>query len=159
MDIRTEPPYNAGPLYQRQRYTDRTSKQVASEGFALVSARDRAGALAGFAFGFRMPAGRWWGGNTTPVAELVDVDKFAVIELNLRKEYRGKGYGRKLLEELLAARPEQWAMLLSLPAAPAHAMYEHLGWEVVGTVQPAPDAEVADVMVLPLHVEGASAGA
>ncbi|WP_424535936.1 GNAT family N-acetyltransferase [Sphaerisporangium viridialbum] len=150
LDIRAEPPYNSGPLYQRDRFLDRTRKQMAGEGFHLVSARD-GDALAGFAFGFRIPAGRWWGGGPGPSAELVDTDNFAVVELNLIREYRGKGYGRQLLEELLATRPEPWAILLSLPAAPAHAMYEHLGWQVVATMQPFPDAETADVMALKLR--------
>jgi GNAT superfamily N-acetyltransferase len=77
-------------------------------------------------------------------------EKFAVIELNVIRDRRGKGYGRGLLDSLLNSRPEPWAMLLSLPDAPAHDMYEHLGWRVVGTDQPAPDAEIADVMVLRL---------
>ncbi|MFC4585462.1 GNAT family N-acetyltransferase [Sphaerisporangium corydalis] len=150
LDIRAEPPYNSGPLYQRDRFLDRSRKQMENEGFDLVVARS-GGTLAGFAFGFRVPAGRWWGGGPGPSEELVNVDKFAVVELNLRREYRGHGYGRRLLDELLAGRPEKWAILLSLPAAPAHAMYEHLGWSVVGTMQPFPDAEIADVMAVELR--------
>ncbi|MET8139891.1 GNAT family N-acetyltransferase [Sphaerisporangium sp. NPDC005288] len=150
LDIRAEPPYNSGPLYQRDRFLERTRKQMENEGFALVSARS-GGTLAGFAFGFRVPAGRWWGGGPGPSEELVNADKFAVVELNLRQEYRGRGYGRRLLDELLTDRPEKWAILLSLPAAPAHAMYEHLGWSVVGTMQPAPDAQIADVMAIKLR--------
>ncbi|MEU9891091.1 GNAT family N-acetyltransferase [Sphaerisporangium sp. NPDC051017] len=149
LDIHAEPPYNSGPLYQRDRYLDRTRAQMNGAGFHLVSARD-GDTLAGFAFGFRVPAGRWWGGGPGPSPELVDTDNFAVVELNLVRQYRGKGCGRRLLDELLSDRPEPWAILLSLPDAPAHAMYEHLGWQVVDTMQPFPDAEVADVMALKL---------
>jgi GNAT superfamily N-acetyltransferase len=146
---RAEPPYNSGPLYARDRFLDRTAKQAAGEGFRLVSARDE-GRLVGFAFGFRIPAGRWWGGGPGLTPELERDENFAVIELDLAKEYRGRGYGRLLLEELLEGRREPWAILLSLPSAPAHALYEHLGWDVVGTMQPFPDAEVADVMAVRL---------
>ncbi|OPG10593.1 GNAT family N-acetyltransferase [Microbispora sp. GKU 823] len=148
MAIRAEPPYNSGPLYQRDRFLDRTRKQAGSPGFTLVVAED-GGAPVGFAFGLPFPAGRWWGGETTPgPAEVVAADKYAVIELNLVKEYRGQGIGGRLLGELLEGRPEPYATLLSRPEAAAHAIYEHWGWKVVGTCRPAPDAEVADVMVL-----------
>ncbi|MEV6981350.1 GNAT family N-acetyltransferase [Sphaerisporangium sp. NPDC051017] len=149
LDIRAEAPYNSGPNFQRHRYLDRTRRQLEGKGFHLVAARD-GDVLAGFAFGLTFPADRWWGGDVTPPpAEVLAEEKFAVIELNLRREYRGQGHGRRLLSELLQDRPEPWAMLLSLPAVPAHAMYEHWGWQVVGTVRPFPDADLADVMARP----------
>lgn len=146
--IRAEPPYNSAPLYQRERFLERTRQQVTAPGFHLVTAHDGQH-LAGFAFGLPFAEGRWWGGETTPAPEeVVAAEKFAVIELNLLKQYRGQGIGRRLLGELLAARPEPYATLLSRPEAAAHAIYEHWGWRVVGTCRPAPDAAVADVMVL-----------
>ncbi|WP_327047326.1 GNAT family N-acetyltransferase [Microbispora sp. NBC_01189] len=148
MEIRAEPPYNSGPLYRRDRFLERTHTQAQNPGFTLVAAED-GDTLAGFAFGLPFPAGRWWGGETTlGPAEVVAADKFAVIELNLREPYRGRGIGRRLLDELMSGRQESYAVLLSLPTAPAHAMYERWGWRVVGTCRPAPDAMVADVMVL-----------
>lgn len=148
MAIRAEPPYNSAPLYDKDRFLERTRQQITVPGFHLVTVRDGE-VLAGFAFGLPFTAGRWWGGETTPgPAEVVATDKYAVIELNLLKQYRGRGIGRELLAELLAARPEPYAMLLSRPEAVAHAIYEHWGWQVVGTCRPAPDAAVADVMVL-----------
>lgn len=145
--IRAEPPYNSGPLYHPDRYRERTGNQLDRPGFTLVAVEDGA-TLAGFAFGFTMPAGRWWGGDTTPgPPEVVAADKFAVIELNLRADYRGRGIGRRLLAELLDGRPERYATLLSLPEAAAHDIYEHWGWKVAGTCRPAPDTMLADVMV------------
>ncbi|MEU8269007.1 GNAT family N-acetyltransferase [Sphaerisporangium sp. NPDC049002] len=150
LEIQAEPPYNSNPNASKERYLDRTRRQVDTPGFQLVSARD-GGRLIGWAFGLPFAAGRWWGGDTTPAPEeVLQAEKFAVIELNVIPEHRGNGYGRRLLDELLGGRPEPWATLLSLPAAPAHDMYEHLGWHIAGTNQPAPDAEVADVMVLKL---------
>ncbi|RCG17790.1 N-acetyltransferase [Sphaerisporangium album] len=150
LNTRAEPPYNSGPLYNRDRFLDRTSRQIEVPGFELVSARDGE-RLIGFAFGFPMAAGRWWRGDTTPAPdEVLPAEKFLVIELNVAAEERGKGYGRRLLDELLGGRAEPWATLLSTPHAPAHDMYEHLGWDIVGTNRPAPDAEIADVMLLKL---------
>ncbi|ADG90171.1 N-acetyltransferase [Thermobispora bispora] len=149
-EIYAEPPYHSGPLYSRDRYLERTRRQVRSEGFELVSAIDAAtGELAGFCFGLTFPPGSWWAGQVSdPPAEVLTAPKVAVIELILRKPYRGRGYGRRLLAEFLAGRSEPYAMLLSHPQAPAHAMYEHWGWRVVGTCRPVPDADLLDVMVL-----------
>lgn len=152
LEIHAEPPYNSNPNSSRERYLARTRRQVESPGFQLVSCRDDAGALIGWTFGLPFAAGGWWGGATSPAPEeVLRSEKFAVIELNVIRSRRGQGYGRRLLTSLLDSRPEPWATLLSLPAAPAHAMYEHLGWRVVGTNQPAPDAEIADVLVLRLE--------
>lgn len=149
-EIYAEPPYNSGPLYSRGRFLERTGRQVHRPGFELLAAVDvDTRALAGFCFGFSFGEGGWWGGETTePPAEVLTAEKVAVIELVLRKAYRGRGYGKALLEAFLAGRPEPWATLLAHPAAPAHARYERWGWRKVGTVRPAPDAPVVDAMVL-----------
>ncbi|PRX66087.1 acetyltransferase (GNAT) family protein [Nonomuraea fuscirosea] len=150
--IRAEPPYNGGPLYDRDRFLERTGKQTELPGFELVAA-EWDGVLAGFAFGFTMAAGMWWGGETTPPPqEVVDAPKLAVVELDLLPEHRGQGVGRRLLSELLDDREEPLATLLSRPDTPAHAMYQRWGWRLVGAVRPAPDAVVADAMVTSLAV-------
>ncbi|MER5645859.1 GNAT family N-acetyltransferase [Streptosporangium sp. NPDC002524] len=146
---RAEPPYNSGPLYRRDRYLERTARQAERAGFTAVYAEDGP-TLVGFGFG--LPLGSWWGGNATPcppeVAEAASL--FAVIELNVREDYRDRGIGSHLLEDLLAGQDAPYATLLANPAAPAHAMYLRRGWRVVGTVQAAPDAMVSDALVLNL---------
>ncbi|WP_433513779.1 GNAT family N-acetyltransferase [Nonomuraea sp. CA-143628] len=149
--IYSEPPYSSLPPYTRALFTERTIAQVQRPGFELVSAEDGPN-LAGFCFGFTMEPDRWWGSATTPAPdEVVAVPKLAVIELILRKEYRGNGVGKRLLSELLADRAELYATLASHPDAPAHAMYERWGWHVVGSSQPRPDASTADFMLIDLH--------
>lgn len=61
-EIYAEPPYNSSPLFTRGRFVERTRSQVSRPGFALVSVEDGS-ALAGFAFGLTIEAGRWWGGQ------------------------------------------------------------------------------------------------
>ncbi|WP_182887410.1 GNAT family N-acetyltransferase [Microbispora sp. H10885] len=148
--IYSEPPYHGGPLFSRDRFLERTRAQVEQAGFELLAALDAGtGALAGFSFGLTFGEDRWWGGEVSEApAEVKAVPDVAVIELVLLPAYRGHGHGKRLLAEFVAPRPEPYATLLSHPDAPAHAMYEHWGWQVVGTCRPAPDAPVMDVMVL-----------
>ncbi|MEV1245219.1 GNAT family N-acetyltransferase [Nonomuraea sp. NPDC050022] len=148
--IRAEPPYNSGPNYSPERFRERTGKQVKLPGFELVAA-ELDGEPVGFAFGFTMAAGRWWGGEATPPPQgALDAPKLAVVELDLLPEHRGLGVGKQLLVELLDTRDESCATLLSRPDTPAHAMYQRWGWQIVGTVRSAPDAVVTDAMVIDL---------
>lgn len=151
-DVYAEPPYNGGPLYERDRFLDRTCRQVERPGFELLSAIDTAtGELAGFCFGLTFAPGQWWRGDITePPAQVLNAPKATVIELVLRKQYRGHGHGHRLLTQWLAERAEPYGMLLAHPDAPAHALYLRWGWQIVGTCRPAPDADVSNVLVLPL---------
>ncbi|MET8054797.1 GNAT family N-acetyltransferase [Streptosporangium sp. NPDC005286] len=144
-------PYLSGPLYSPERYAERTSRQVMQDSFVLVSARSR-GRLVGFSFGLRFGAGLWWGGEAAPAPpEVVEPPKFAVIELDVAGTHRGRGIGRRLLETLLAQQSAPYATLLADPDAPAHAMYQRWGWQVVGPVRAAPDARTYDALVLDLN--------
>jgi GNAT superfamily N-acetyltransferase len=152
---RAEPPYNSGSLYRRERYLERTARQAERPGFTAVCAEDGP-TMVGFGFG--LPLEGWWGGQATACPpEVAEAEKlFAVIELNVCKDYRGRGIGGRLLEELLAGQDAPYATLLANPAAPAHAMYLRRGWRVVGTVRAAPDAMVSDALVLDLLRSGGS---
>ncbi|WP_329423580.1 GNAT family N-acetyltransferase [Streptosporangium sp. NBC_01495] len=82
---------------------------------------------------------------------MADSPRFAVIELDVRKDYRRRGIGRQLLETLLAQQDvASYATLLADPDAPAHAMYRRWGWQVVGPVRAAPDSRTSDALVLDL---------
>jgi GNAT superfamily N-acetyltransferase len=152
-EVYGEPPYNSASLFERGEFLARTKRQLSVDGFTLILARTGNGELAGFSFG--LPFGKkWWSGLGTPQpAELVDATKFAVIELVVHRSFRSMGVGRKLLDELLARRSEDFAILTSVPEAPAHAMYLRWGWSAVGTSTAKPDAPVMDAMVLPLKQE------
>ncbi|WP_329084984.1 GNAT family N-acetyltransferase [Streptosporangium sp. NBC_01469] len=145
-----EPPYLSGPLSSRERFLERTGRQVKNDSFVLVSARDGS-ELVGFSFGLAFGVDRWWAGEAAPApAELAGSPRFAVIELDVREDYRRRGIGRQLLETLLAQQDAPYATLLADPDAPAHAMYQRWGWRLVGAVRAAPDARASDALVLDL---------
>src|SRR5262249_10559713 len=65
-----------------------------------------------------------WGGST-----------FALIDHAVRKDRRGEGTGRKLIERLLANRHDHGkrvTMAVEPTAEEAHSFYTRLGWERVG---------------------------
>lgn len=134
-------------LFSRPTFINRTTGQARTDGFELVTAALN-GFLVGFSFGYPFAPGRWWGECTPPPEEVLNSSKFAVIELNVRKAYRGQGIGKKLLDELLAARPEKFATLAAVTESTANAMYLRWGWYKVGFfVTPPP----MDALVIPLR--------
>lgn len=134
-------------LFSRPTFIARTTSQARTNGFELVTA-SLTGFLVGFSFGYPFPPGQWWGECTPPPKEVLNSSKFAVIELNVRKAYQGQGIGKKLLDKLLAARPEKFATLATITGSTANAMYLRWGWHKVGFfVTPPP----MDALVIPLR--------
>ncbi|XVQ10304.1 N-acetyltransferase family protein [Spirillospora sp. CA-255316] len=146
--VYAEPPYNSAPKFSRSRFLARTREQAMSTGFTLVTAR-RSGRLVGFAFGFSMLAGSWWAAASMPPAEVLDASKYAVIELVVDREYRGRGTGRALLEALLAGRPEPYATLAAVIEADAYDWYLHHGWQKVAEFRAEPPYSDALILRLP----------
>ncbi|MFC0552604.1 GNAT family N-acetyltransferase [Planotetraspora thailandica] len=148
VEIHAEPPYNAGPLYERKLFLERTRRQVASPGFELVAADDD-GTLAGFAFGLTMePTGGGAAKLHQPPNMCYRRTNSLSSSLTCASSTSGRGTGKRLLAELLNGRAEPYGVLLANPDASAHAMYQRWGWQVVGTCQPAPDSTASDVLVI-----------
>lgn len=146
--VYAEPPYNAGPKFSRARFLDRTRDQVLASGVRLLTVR-RGPDLVGFAFGFSMMPGAWWANASPPPREVLDADKFAVVELVVSRPERGQGLGRRLLDGLLAGRAERFATLAAVVEADAYGMYLRWGWEKVGEFRVEPP--FSDALVLPLR--------
>lgn len=145
--VYAEPPYNSAAKFSRPRFLDRTRDQALASGFRLVTAH-RGRALAGFAFGFSMMPGAWWANASAPPREVREGDKYAVIELVVSKPERGQGLGRRLLDKLLAGRPERYATLATVIEADAYEMYRRWGWKKAGEFRAEPP--FSDALVLPL---------
>ena len=142
------PPYNEGPE-MADEFLGRLAEDSKRPGFRLVAASD-GGRLLGFAYGYTMPAGKWWSGTDRPAPDKVKAaDKLAVIEWAVLTEQRGAGIGRRLLDELLADRRERYATLAVNPAADARAIYERWGWRQVASTRPGKMPAMA-VMLLEL---------
>jgi ribosomal protein S18 acetylase RimI-like enzyme len=117
-------------------------------GFAMIVA-DTGDQPVGFAYGYTMPAGEWFRGTdqlAPPQAQ--KSDKFAVMEWAVLPEHRGEGIGRTLMQLLLDARPESWAVLTANPASTARAIYERAGWRQVACTKPSRTWPAMNVMVL-----------
>jgi GNAT superfamily N-acetyltransferase len=147
-EIHTETPLDADPLFSRPNFMARINREVRHPGFELVAVTLN-GALVGFSFGYPFARGRWWAHSADPPREVFRASKFAVIELDVQRIYRGHGLGRRLLTELLASRTEQFATLAAIPDSPAQAMYLLWGWQKVGII--GGEGPVMDAMLLPLQ--------
>jgi ribosomal protein S18 acetylase RimI-like enzyme len=103
------------------------------------------------------PDTRRWQGFITPLAPELAAEwegrTFAIIDMAVRREWRGRGIGRKLLETLLDSRHEDRATLTVEPAAEAtQGFYRHLNWQKVGRKRTSEGFFIPyfDVYILPL---------
>lgn len=109
--------------------------------------------LAGFAYGFRLPADtpRWARliGDASPEMTAERPGRtFLLFDYAVRASLRGRGLGRRLHNALLGSRDEERATLTVQPTAKGtKAIYEHLGWRRVGQFEGGPTsaAPVFDV--------------
>ncbi len=109
------------PMYSREAFVERTTAQAGRDGFELVSLR-LDDVLIGFSFGLRFEASQWWSDIEPPSAAVLDATKFAVIELDVHEDFRRRGLGKALMDQLLTDRPEPYATLAATVGRNAHDM-------------------------------------
>lgn len=146
--VYAEPPYREGPE-QVGRFARTFPTETGRDGFGLVAAyaEDR---LVGAAYGWTMPAGRWFAAaDRDPPAAVHGCAKFAVLEWIVHPRHRGRGVGRRLIGLLLAGRPEPWAVLSADPRSAARGMYARAGWRPCGRSS-LPWGPAMDLLALPL---------
>ena len=146
LDVYREPPYGEGEA-EAAGFRETVSRHALLPGFAVTTVHHGEG-LGGFAYGVGREAG-WWHPRAAAAAPpwLARNPVFYVYELAVRPGLRGRGHGRDLLDRLLDARPEPFAVLAASTAAPAHAMYRRWGWHPVGSLTPGR----SELLALPLH--------
>ncbi len=108
-------------------------RHLKREGFAMTAARNGAGKLVGFCYGYIGEHGQYW---TDYVAARIhpSLEKawlgghFEVAELAVEEEERGKGLGRALLTTLLDSRGEDRVALHDTRAGFAGAAALRVAW-------------------------------
>jgi ribosomal protein S18 acetylase RimI-like enzyme len=146
--VYAEPPYCEGPE-QVAGFRDRLPGEAERQGFTMVTAHE-GGALVGAVYGWTMPAGRWWSrAHQPPPADLLDIDKAAIMEWVVHPHHRRQGVGGQLMRRLLADRTEPVATLASDPRSEARRIYEQAGWMQVGE-SATPWGAHMHLLVLPL---------
>jgi GNAT superfamily N-acetyltransferase len=147
-DIKAEDPDGSDAIFSRSSFIARTEAQASDAEFRFIGAT--AGKiLAGFSFGYPFRPGKWWADSIPSASpELLTASKFAVIELDVRKEFRGQGLSKKLLQRLLSDRTEEFATLAAIPGTQAHSMYLRWGWHAAAVL--GGDGPVMDALLLRL---------
>lgn len=138
-------------------FRDRATEALQAVNYSLVTAHvgDQ---LVGFAFGYSLrPERGWWDGlqPAPPEGFTVETGSRTVVlaEIEVRRDWQGKGIGRDVHDAFLSQRSEERATLASNPqATDTHALYERWGWHKMGTVPGKPGAYYALYVrfVLPL---------
>lgn len=143
------------PFHGTEKFLERLDGYARSPGFTLVTANAPNGEMAGFAFGYTLPVGaRWWNGLLDPVPDGFTNETgsrtFAVNEINVVSEWRGRGIANRLHTELRAIRPEPRFTLLVEPNSEANARRLYLSWgyQTAARLQPYADAPIYDALVL-----------
>lgn len=107
-------------------------------GFRLARARidDH---LVGFAYGYTGQAGQWWTDRAKSVLDPEVADDwlgghFELVSIGVVPRVRGRGVGRRLLDELTAdLTQDRWLLMTTADKSdPARCLYASSSWSVIG---------------------------
>lgn len=142
------------PFFSLDSFAERLKGHTAAPGWECVMG-EIANDIVGYAYGFTLRPGSWWGDLTTPVAE-EDIQEsgtrtFGLAEIMVREAWRKKGISRLIHESLVSARTEERTALLVERAHPkVRHLYEQWGYRFLGVLQPFPNSPQYDAMILSL---------
>ncbi len=134
----TAPGYDEDDHAVARFVDDQLPAHAARDGFRLVTVRDGS-ALLGFAYGYTGELGQWWtdqiAGTVPPVlAKTWLGGHFEVVELAVRPEAQGRGFGAALIETLLVGLPHRRALLTTYADdRPAPRLYRRMGWQLLAS--------------------------
>ncbi|MEU3778935.1 GNAT family N-acetyltransferase, partial [Streptomyces sp. NPDC032472] len=126
--------YREPPYHEDAAAADDFARQLADHaalpGFSVTTVGDgrEPGGLGGFAYGVHREPGWWHPRAAAPAPPWLHRPLFYVYELAVVRESRGRGYGRELLDLLLADRDEPFAVLAASSRASARELYRRWGW-------------------------------
>ena len=122
----------------RERVREILPGHARRDAFRFLAARTARGLLAGFAYGYAGAPGQWW---HDLVADAMNDEQrkrwlapghFEFTELHVRSEFRRRGIGRRLHDELLVGAGGPTAVLSTQKDnTPALALYRERGWQLV----------------------------
>lgn len=125
------------PAASRERVDEILPRHAARAGFRF-SAAEEEGRMIGFSYGYLGAAGQWW--HDLVAAEMTNEQEgrwlapghFEFVELHVRPEYRRRGLGGALHDELLRGLDSPTAVLSTqIDNTPALALYGGRGWKVI----------------------------
>jgi ribosomal protein S18 acetylase RimI-like enzyme len=144
-------------------FRDRATKALQMPNYSLVTAR-AGGQMVGFVFGYSLRPGRgWWDGlQPEPPEGFTDETGSRTVvlaEIEVRRDWQGRGVGRALQDGFLSQRSEERATLATNPkAASNQALYERWGWQKVGSVPGKPGAYYSEYVLYVRSLAEASSG-
>ena len=120
------------PEASRQRIDEILPLHAGRDGFRAVIERGAAGALAGFAYGYRGGPGQWWHDLVAAEAERwLPPGHFEFVELHVHSDLWGRGIGGRLHDALLASEPGPSVLSTQQDNERALGLYERRGWRVI----------------------------
>ena len=129
-----EPPYNEGEAEAEHAMQSLVSHSRRG-GFRLFVAKDEAGQVIGFSYGYQGRPGQWWHDF---VSRLLSAEAraqwlgncFQFVELAVLPSFQGQGIGGRLHDALLAGVPYHTAVLSTYSGQNrAMGLYQKRGWK------------------------------
>jgi ribosomal protein S18 acetylase RimI-like enzyme len=126
------------PATTEERFAEILPRHARRRGFRFLAARDGERRLAGFVYGYLGGPGEWWHDHVAAVlgpdraARWLQPGHFELVELQVRPDFRRRGLGRRLHDELLAGLEAPTAVLSTeQDNEAALALYDRCGWQVI----------------------------